>query len=149
MNVLFVCTGNTCRSPMAEHLLRRMLKEKGRADVEILSAGIAASGWLEFPVEARGALEKEGVVDVQHKAQDLSAELVKWADLILTMEEHHKHIVMARFPDAARKTHVLNAFAKLGDDSAGIHDPFGGPALVYEATLAQIKAALAKILSKI
>ena len=134
---------------MAEHLLRRMLAEQSRTDVQVRSAGTAVTPGILFPEEARQALEQERVTRITHTAQNISTELVRWSDLILTMEAHHKRAVVERFPDAAMKTHVLNAHAGLGGETAGIRDPYGGPLPMYESALAQIKRALQKILSTI
>ncbi len=147
MNVLFVCTGNTCRSPMAEHLFRKMATEAGVADVHVSSAGTSPAMHLDFPDEARATLKAEGVDGVQHAPRRLDQKNVDEADLILTMEAHHKAALVSCFPQARAKTHVINAYAGLG--SQGIPDPYGHSVRVYETVLAQIKTALEKIISKI
>ncbi len=113
------------------------------------SAGTAVSSWTSLPEEAREALAKEHVTQVKHEPQNVSVDLIDWADVILTMEAHHKRTVVERFPASASKIFVINTHAGLGDDSAGIRDPYGGSQTMYEGTLTQIKRALQKILEKI
>src|SRR5690242_5085451 len=103
MNVLFVCTGNTCRSPMAEHLLKKILRDAGTGGVTVVSAGVSPATGLTFPPEAQRALAMEGVGAVIHEAQGLTKELVTNADVILAMESRHKSMVIERFPEAGKK----------------------------------------------
>lgn len=126
---------------MAEHLFRKMLSEAGQTDVQVASAGVSPATWLEFPQEARAALKNEGVLNVAHQAQGLSENIINWSDLILVMEDHHKHSVMDRFPKAAAKIRLL--------DPSGIRDPYGASQEIYNTTLAQIKAALQKLIESI
>jgi protein-tyrosine phosphatase len=92
---------------------------------------------LSLPKEAQAALEREGVSGVQHKPQPLSEDLVKWADVIIGMEDLHRRAVVGRFPDAASKVRLL--------DPDGIPDPYGKSQEIYDSALAQIKRALLKL----
>lgn len=134
---------------MAEHLLKKMLKDAGHDGVTVTSAGVSPAQGLAFPAEAQRALAMEGVGGVSHKTQGLTKDLIKTADIILAMESRHKSIVIDRFPEAGRKTFVLNAYAGLGGDHDGIEDPFGGPPEVYVQVLAKIKKALTKVSQKL
>lgn len=149
MKILFVCTGNTCRSPMAEHLMKKMLADKGRTDVEVGSAGTSPATWLALPEEARRALLDEGVKGVVHKPHGLGKELVSQSDLIFTMENHHREFVVGQYPEAGAKVHQMGVYAGLPDSYNGIADPFGQSVGVYAATLAEIKKNLLKIIEKI
>ena len=144
MNVLFVCTGNTCRSPMAEHLFRRMLADAGRTEVKVRSAGIAPAMSLGLPMEAASALAEEGVRNVSHRPSGLDRAAVEWADLILAMERAHRDAIVGRYPAAAAKTFLLKAHAGIAGEES-IADPFGGSADEYRAALAEIKTALGAI----
>lgn len=146
MNILFVCTGNTCRSPMAEHLFRKMLKEAGRSDVTVSSAGIMPSYHLAFPAEARKALAREGVSSVSHTPKAVTRELVNAADQIWVMEDPHRRAIASAFPESAGKIRLL----KEGDgDGDGIADPIGGSQAMYHAALDEIKDALNALMSQI
>ena len=149
MNILFVCTGNTCRSPMAEHLFRKMLKDAGKPNVTVASAGTHAAPWVNFPPEAQEALASRGVTPVRHTAQDLTGLLIQQADLILTMEEHHRRIVNDRFPEAREKTYVLKSYVQSSDPEKDIRDPIGFPVAVYNDVLSDIERALIPLLKKI
>lgn len=134
---------------MAEHLLRKRLIEAGIHDISVASAGVAAETGHGATSDAQRALEEYGIEDIDHTAQPMTEELVKWADLILAMDVGHKARVLDRFPKAKGKTHVLNAYAGTGTDRDGILDPYGYPLTVYKKVLAEIEGAIAKILKKI
>lgn len=110
LHILFVCTGNTCRSPMAEGLLRKLAKERG-VDVEVRSAGVSAIPGTSISRHAAAILQDEGIHDAIHSSQ-LSAEAVAWADLILTLTGAHKRHLLQVFPDAVAKTHTLKEYVQ-------------------------------------
>lgn len=104
-NILFVCTGNTCRSPMAEALLRA--KAGDRFDVR--SAGVFAVDGGPAAHEAVQVLSERGI-DCHHQSKKLDEALIRWADVILTMTESHKHAVGVRFPESAGKVYTLKEY---------------------------------------
>lgn len=110
MNILFVCTGNTCRSSMAQALLQHMLAENGLTQVTVRSAGTAADSGAKASPFAEQALQELGIDLTGHRAQAVDAELIDWADLILTMTQRHKEYVISIFPVATAKTYVLKEF---------------------------------------
>lgn len=134
---------------MAEHLLKKRLKDMGRDDVKVASAGVYAEVGMSATPDARLALIDHDVRDVEHVAQQTTRKLIDWADVILTMESHHKQRVVSEFPSAAAKVHVLHAYAGTGTDKDGVMDPWGHPVGVYKRVLAEIDRAIAKILPKI
>ncbi|ETT42087.1 MULTISPECIES: low molecular weight protein arginine phosphatase [unclassified Paenibacillus] len=110
LHILFVCTGNTCRSPMAEGLLRKLAKERG-IHVEVRSAGVSAVPGTSISRHAGGILQDEGIQDRIVSSQ-LDGEAVAWADLILTLTGAHKRHLLQYFPDAVTKTHTLKEYVQ-------------------------------------
>lgn len=110
MRILFVCTGNTCRSPMAEGMLRKLAQERGLT-LEAQSAGVAASEGVSMSIHAASVLKDQGIKDVI-TSKPLRAEHTQWADLILTLTEAHKYRVIQTFPETADKVYALKEFAE-------------------------------------
>lgn len=110
LHILFVCTGNTCRSPMAEGLLRKLAKERG-IHVEVRSAGVSAVPGTSISRHAGGILQDEGIQDRIVSSQ-LDGEAVAWADLILTLTGAHKRHLLQYFPNAVTKTHTLKEYVQ-------------------------------------
>ena len=146
--VLFVCTGNTCRSPMAAALLNEMSRPReicsacGALSVPrytAVSAGLFAQAGDPITKEAADALLASGVVSrpdndyLAHRARPVSAELIAEADEIVGLTASHAMQLMLRFPEAASKIRTL---------PVDIADPFGGSAQVYQDCLAQLKYAI-------
>ncbi|MNO56411.1 Low molecular weight protein-tyrosine-phosphatase YwlE [compost metagenome] len=110
MRILFVCTGNTCRSPMAEGMLRKLAQERG-VPVEVRSAGVAAMEGIAMSLHAEAVLKDQGIKD-NITSTPLKGELISWADLILTLTESHKRQVIFSFPETAEKVYALKEYVE-------------------------------------
>ncbi len=143
--VLLVCTGNTCRSPMAEVLCRKMLADRlgcspaelGDGGFLVQSAGISAMMGSRPSPEAVDVLGRMGLNLADHESQPLTASLVRQADIVWTMTRSHRQAIVAQWPESAARVHVLCR------DESDIADPIGGPVEFYERCAAQIKVELA------
>lgn len=133
--IVFVCTGNTCRSPMAQIILDDLLA-KMKIKARVLSAGTHAAEGAPAAEGAVEALHEMGLLLDEHRSTLLSAQLVAEADLLLTMTEAHKDYVVASFPEAVEKTFTFKQFA---GEKGDIDDPFGLSLEVYKKTAAQLQ----------
>jgi protein-tyrosine phosphatase len=142
--ILFVCTGNTCRSPMAESLCRKALAERLGCRIEeledhgivVVSAGIAALNGGRATPEAVQVMASYGLDLQLHETQPLTEPLVRHADLIFAMTRSHREALVAQWPSASERTHLLCA------DHSDIADPIGGPLERYQRCAMQIQAEL-------
>jgi protein-tyrosine-phosphatase len=147
MHLLFVCTGNTCRSPIAAAIATEVADERGLTDLKIGSAGTSAA---EGQPASDGAMlvGLERQLDLTaHRARQLTPELVRAADLILVMGPHHLERVEAL--GGAGKAHLLINYASRGTDDRAVSDPFGGDLEVYRSTVEELEAEIRRAVDRL
>lgn len=144
--VLFVCTGNSCRSVMAEYLLKSMLQ--GRDDVEALSAGTGVFLRSTASSETIAVLKEEGIDATEHLSQPITTILLKKSDLIIVMTRLHRQLVLERVPEVEKRIYLLREFVDtpLGlPTEPDVPDPIGKTHYDYKECLRIVKEAMHKI----
>jgi len=139
--ILFVCTGNTCRSPMAEAMMRDLVN--GRKDVEVASAGVSASRGAPASHLATEALSEMGIPLKSFKSQELSDSLLEGCTHVFTMTRNHQRLIDLLFPSHSDKVRLLGEFTKIQGD---VPDPMGQGPATYRRCRDVIKSALAQII---
>ncbi len=141
---VLVCTGNTCRSPMAEVMLKKRVADRLGCKIDqlddrgivIMSAGISAPPGARSAAEAIQTMKDRGLDLTQHESQPLSERIVRFADLILTMTRGHRDAILQAWPDAEPRIHIISRGR--GD----VADPIGGPLDLYRRCSEQLDSYL-------
>lgn len=147
--ILFVCTGNTCRSPMAEYMLKNKLEKMGINNVEVQSAGLSAF-FPQPPTKNAILVMKEVGIDIsKHISKLISEELVKNSSIILTMEKYHKESIVSIYAGAMDKVFTLKEFVNGEKTEQDIADPFGKSIEEYRKCRDEINELLNKLVAKV
>jgi protein-tyrosine-phosphatase len=146
-NLLYVCTGNTCRSPMARAIMQRLVDERGWSHVSVDSAGAAAAVGSPASENAIIAANEAGTPIDDHRAKALSADMLEWADLVLVMSPSQLELVtrLGHAPKVALATDFLEG---VGSGQA-VRDPFGGPVEEYRETYEQLRRAAESLVARL
>lgn len=155
--ILFVCTGNTCRSPMAEAFLNHAitLDDKMKNEYSAASAGIfAQEGELASCFSLQVLNNKWGINIGTHRAKNLTIDDLESSDLILTMTEYHKRQVLSLYPQAIHKVYTLKEYANNSANhkenySNDITDPYGASIEVYHKTAEEIEILIHKLVERL
>ena len=139
--ILFVCTGNICRSPMAEGMMRELVK--GRTDVVVLSAGVSAPRGSSASRSAVDALSELGIDLASFRSQPVTGELLEQCTHVFTMTREHRRLLDLLFPEQGSKIRLVGEFIRGGGD---VPDPIGQGLTTYKRCRDAIKSALAQIL---
>ncbi len=138
--ILFVCTANICRSPMASAIFNEMLEEnKAEGEWRIESAGTWALDGQPAAEGSQTVMDERGIDISDHRSQSVNREILHSFDLILTMEWGHKEALQTEFPEIAGRIHLLSEIA---NQTGNVDDPYGGPISGYEETAEKIEDLL-------
>jgi protein-tyrosine-phosphatase len=139
-SILFVCSANQCRSPMAEVLFRKLVHDKGERDEwRVESAGVWAYAGAPATENAQLAMQKRGLDLSQHRSQPATDGLLAQFDLIVVMTREHREALLGQMPALDGKVRLLR---ELGGDAGDFADPVGGNLAVYDQAAEEIDGIL-------
>lgn len=140
-NILFVCTGNSCRSVMAEGLFKKLTQGR-ECEFTVSSAGISAMNGFPPTKETIEVMKEEGIDVASHRSRRLNLDMIQLADKIIVMEEMHKNCVLKMLPEANAKTFIITEFDvedRSAQSDSGVRDPISMSEDFYRGTMFAIK----------
>ena len=150
MKIMFICTGNICRSAMAHWLLEKKAKDEGRDDIEVYSCGVYAQEGDISTYEAKKVMKDEYGIDMEkHRATHIRNSNIQEMDLILCATISHKIAVLDMYPELEGKVFTMKEYAKYNreyHDSINIKDPWGYDIETYRSCVAEIEECIDKLL---
>lgn len=149
MKIMFICTGNICRSAMAHWLMKKKLEEKNISGVEVYSSGIFAMKDDISTDEAIEVMEEYGVNLKQHRATETRNSNIEQMDLVLCMTLSHKQTLINMYPNMKEKIYTLKEYVQMNENGIETKDPWGYGLVVYRYCAAEIDMALDKLIKKI
>lgn len=152
MKIMFICTGNICRSAMAEKLFSKKILDNGIKDVEAYSCGIYAQDGDTPTWEAKRVMKDEYDIDmVEHRATNIRNSKIKNMNLILCATQNHKIAVLEMYPDLKEKVFTMKEYVNYNREyhnSVDIKDPWGYDIETYRSCLSEINECLELLISK-
>ncbi|MGE5396003.1 MAG: low molecular weight protein arginine phosphatase [Chitinophagales bacterium] len=144
--LVFVCSGNTCRSPMAKGILLKLFTERFPHllnDLDVFTAGLYAYNGEPASENAQTVMQEIGIDITSHKSMQVNAEMLQNADWIVTMTDGHRRNLCSMFPELDSKITTMYELAGLG--SQDVTDPFGGDLNIYRECRKEITSLLNRI----
>ena len=149
MKIMFVCTGNICRSAMAQWLMKKKLEDANREDIQVFSCGIFAYDKDMASQEAIEVMQEYGVDLKQHEATNIQKSKIQQMDYVFCMTNSQKYTVLNQYPELAGRVYTLKEFATPDAQDLEIKDPWGYTIAVYRVCAAEIDSCLDKVIEKL
>ena len=149
MNIMFICTGNICRSAMAHKMLEKKLKELNRNDVKVYSCGVYAENGDKPTFEGNSIMKEYGIDLSTHRATNIFNSKIKDMDIILCATTSHKNNVLNTFPELKDKIFTMKEYVDFPRNDLDISDPWACGYEIYKNCAKEIDEVLDKIILKI
>lgn len=149
MKIMFICTGNICRSAMAHWLMKKKLQEIGRKDIEIHSCGVFAENGDGSTYNAIETMKEYNVDLSKHRATNIKNSKIEEMDLILCATKSHKYSVIQMYPQLQDKVYTMKEYIEPQKKDTDIQDPWGYDIETYRFCASEIDRCLDKLIEKI